>query len=229
MAYQMGPRLRDKIGPWLKKPPADKMRSVATKAHRGVVRVADVIFEKWHRLDCGGYIDIEHLETVYSASRRHAHPYEAVRCAQLRELIKEAKRTGIGFDNFIDLGSGKGKACFYAATKCRFKQLIGVELCGPLVAVANANKINFGAPNISFLNTDAGLFALPKGNNLVFLFNPFSERILQQFLENNLDHFRESRSVIAYANDRDRLCMARLGFVTLFRNQDTRGSLHQYI
>lgn len=228
MAYQIGPRMRDKIGPWLKKPLSDKVRSVVTKAHRGVVRVEDGIFEKWHRLDCGGYIDVDDLETVYSASLHHAHPYEAIRCAHMRELIREAKKTGIGFDNFIDLGAGKGKACFYAAAKCKFRQIIGVELCGPLVAVADANKMRFGAPNISFLNTDAGLFVLPKGNNLVFLYNPFSELILRKFLENNLDHFRGSRSVIAYANDRDRLCIARLGFATLFRNQNTRCSLHQY-
>ena len=229
MAYQIGPRLRDKVGPWLRKPLAYQLRSVTNKAYRAAIRMEDVIFDKWHKLDCGGYIDTDYLETVYSAALPHAQAYEAVRCAHVRELIRKAQATGIGFDNFIDLGSGKGKACFYAATKYRFKQIIGVEFCGPLVDVANANKIVFGAPNIRFLNDDASGFSLPNGNNLVFLFNPFSEDILRQFIETNLNHFRKSQSVIAYANDRHRHCIERLGFATLYRNEHTRGSLHQYL
>jgi SAM-dependent methyltransferase len=232
MAYQIVPRhlhLRDRIGPWLKKPLAHKLRSLVTKGQRTIVRVEDVIFETRHRLDCGGYIEPDYLETVYSASLRHANPYEAVRCAHVRELIGEAQKTGIVFDNFIDVGSGKGKACFYAATKGSFKQIIGVEFSRPLVDVANLNKMNFGATNISFLNADAAVFSLPKGNNLVFLFNPFGEVILQKFLENNIDHFRQSRSLIAYANDQHRLCLATLGFTTLFRSEESKGSLHQFI
>jgi SAM-dependent methyltransferase len=232
MAYQIGRRrLRPRvtIGAWLKKPFGYKLRSLAAKGHRAIVRVEDLIFEKWHRLDCGGYIANDSLESAYSASLPHANPYEAVRCAHLGELIEEARKRGIVFDNFIDLGSGKGKACFYAATKCNFKQIIGVEFSGQLVEVADANKRNFGAENISFLNIDATLFALPKGNNLVFLFNPFGEVVLEKFLENNIHHFRESRSVIAYANDEHRLCLARFGFASFFRNQVSRGSLHEYI
>jgi tRNA G46 methylase TrmB len=229
MAYQIGPRRRDRIRAWLKKPLAYKLRSAAKKAYRAIVRVADLIFETRHRLDCGGVIETNYLDTVSPASLPHAEGYEAVGCAHVAELIDEVQKTGIVFDNFIDLGSGKGKACFYAASKYSFKQIIGVEFCGPLVDVADANKISFGADNISFLNIDAALFVLPKGNNLIFLFNPFDELILGKFLENNIDHFRESRSIIAYANDRERLCIARLGFATLFRNQDSRASLHEYM
>jgi SAM-dependent methyltransferase len=232
MTFQILPRhlhLRDRIGPWLKKPLAQKLRSLVTKGHRAIVRVEDVIFENRHRLDCGGYIETDYLETVYSASLRHANPYEAVRCAQVRELIGEAHKTGIVFDNFIDLGSGKGKACFYAATKGSFKQIIGVEFSRPLVDVANVNKTSFGAGNISFLNIDAAVFSLPKGNNLIFLFNPFGGVILHKFLENNINHFRQSRSLIAYANDQHRLCLATLGFATIFRNERSKASLHQFI
>jgi SAM-dependent methyltransferase len=231
MAYQILPRhlhLLDRIGPWLKKPLAHKLRSLVTKGRRALVRAEDVIFETRHGLDCGGYIEPNYLQTVYSASLPHSNPYEAVRCAQLEELIGEARKTGIVFDNFIDIGSGKGKACFYAATKGNFKQIIGVEFSRQLVDVANANKVNFGASNINFLNIDAAVFPLPSGNNLVFLFNPFGEVILQKFLENNIDHFRQSRSLIAYANDQHRLCIATLGFATIFRNEHSKGSLHQY-
>jgi SAM-dependent methyltransferase len=227
--YEIGPRQRERIGDWLKKPLAYKFRSLAVKTYRAIVRIDDFMFEKRHRLNCGGYIEPKYLANIGPAALPHAGSYEGVRCAHAKELIDAARKTGIVFDNFVDLGSGKGKACFYAAKKYRFKQIIGVELSDELVDVANANRIRFGVDHISFLKRDAALFVLPEGNNLVFLFNPFDEVILQEFLQNNMHRFRQSQSVIAYANDRGRLCLARHGFATLFRNQDSRGSLHQYM
>ncbi|SDD48951.1 SAM-dependent methyltransferase [Massilia sp. PDC64] len=190
--------------------------------------VEDQLFEKRHGLDCSGFIDRDELETSYSSALAHSRAYEAVTCAAMRELLDEAKKTGIVFDHFIDLGSGKGKACFYAAAKYRFRRLIGVEFSAPLVRAADRNLKKFGADHICFVNADAASFQLPAGDNLVYLFNPFGEAILLEFLNNNMDKFRRSRSIIAYANDKHRLCLATAGFVTLFRNQDSQSSLHQY-
>jgi predicted RNA methylase len=232
MADQIGSRrlqLQDRIGTWLKKPLAHKLRSVAAKGYVAIQWVVDLSFEKWHRLDCGGFIENTDLETAYSASLPHARAYQAVTCVAVGRLLDEAKKTGIVFDNFIDIGSGKGKACFYAAVNCGFNKIIGVEFSGPLVEVADANKKRFGNHDISFHNIDATLYCLPPGVNLVFLFNPFGEVILQRFLENNIEHFRRNRSIIAYANDQHRLCLARLGFATVFRHQESQSSLHQYI
>ena len=232
MTHQDAPshrQLRERIGTWLKKPLAHQVRSVTAKAQGAIDSSVDVLFDRWHRLDCGGYIGNKDLETDFSTSLPHARAYQAVSCAGVGELLDEVNKTGIAFDSFIDLGSGKGKACFYAATKRRFNKIIGVEFSGPLVEAADANKKNFSSHDIRFLNMDATLFSLPPGDNLVFLFNPFEEVILLKFLENNIDHFRQSRSVIAYANDQHRLCLARLGFATIFRNQDSQASLHQYI
>jgi SAM-dependent methyltransferase len=220
---------RDRIFTWLKKPLSHKLRSLAGKATVFVRRMEDELFEMRHRLSCGGYIDRRELETSHSAALTHSRAYQPVTCAAIRELIDEADKTGIVFDNFIDLGSGKGKACFYAATRYRFQSIIGVEFSAPLVEAANANTRKFDADNIVFVHDDASSFSLPPGDNLVFLFNPFGEVVLRKFLENNLDHFRQSRSIIAYSNDQHRLCLARAGFVTLFRNQDSQGSLHQYL
>lgn len=225
---QGSPRRGARLRCWMQKSPADKLRSIVVKVHRAIVRVEDVIFEKWHRIDCGGYIDTTSLNTTHLASHLHAYPYEAIRCKYLNELIKEAKKTGIEFDNFIDLGAGKGKACFYAATKFDFKQLVGIEFSAELINVAHSNNDNFHAKNIRFIELDAALFSLPKGNNLVFLYNPFGEVILNKFLEKNIAHFRENQSVIAYANDNHRLCMSKLGFATIFRSQDSRASLYRY-
>lgn len=221
--------LQGRIGAWLRKPLRYKLRSARAKAIVALHRAADAWFDRRHGLDCGGFIRNEDLQTDCAASLPHARAYEAVTCAAVGRLLDEANKTGIAFDKFIDIGSGKGKACFYAAAHGRFNQLIGVEFSAPLVAAADANKKRFGAHDISFLNMDATVFSLPAGDHLVFLFNPFGEVVLRQFLENNIDRFRQSRTVIAYANDQHRHCLAKLGFVTLFRNQDAQASLYQYI
>jgi SAM-dependent methyltransferase len=220
--------LQVRIGTWLRRPLSHKLRSLSNKAAAAINWIEDQLFEKWHGLDCSGFIDRHELETSYSSALEHSRAYQAVTCVAIRELLDEANKTGIVFDHFIDLGSGKGKACFYAAANYRFRRLVGVEFSAPLVRAADHNIRKFGADNICFVNADAAGFSLPAGDNLVYLFNPFGEAILLEFLKNNMDKFRRSRSIIAYANDKHRLCLAKAGFVTLFRNQDTRSSLHQY-
>jgi predicted RNA methylase len=220
--------LQVRIGTWLRRPLTHKLRSLSNKATGARRWMEDQLFEKWHGLDCSGFIDRHELETSYSSALVHSRAYEAVTCVAIRELLDEAKKTGIVFDHFIDLGSGKGKACFYAAANYGFRRLIGVEFSAPLVRAADQNIRKFGADNICFVNADAAGFCLPAGDNLVYLFNPFGEAILLEFLKNNMDKFMRSRSIIAYANDKHRLCLAQAGFVTLFRNQDSQSSLHQY-
>ncbi len=221
-------QLQGRIGIWLRRPLTHKLRSLSNKAAGAVSWIEDRLFEKWHGLDCSGFIDRDELETSYSSALAHSRAYQAVTCVAIRELLDEARKTGIVFDHFIDLGSGKGKACFYAAAHYRFRRLIGVEFSAPLVRAADRNLRKFGADNISFVNADAAGFSLPPGDHLVYLFNPFGEAILVEFLKNNIDKLRQSRSIIAYANDKHRLCLARAGFVTLFRNQDSQSSLHQF-
>jgi SAM-dependent methyltransferase len=220
---------RNKTRVWLEKPTTSKIRSLATKIQRFAQWVEDIAFEKIHGLDCSGYIPTDSLVTEYSASQAHARFYQAIRCAHIKELLREARKTALNFDNFIDLGSGKGKACFYASKKMKFKKIIGVEFSDPLVQAANDNKRAFKADNIDFVNLDASIFKLPSGINIIFLFNPFDEFILAKFLENNGDYFRRHQSLIAYANDHHRLTLTKFGFSTIYRNQNSRCSLHQYM
>lgn len=230
MALHAGSRrtlLQARMGAWLKRPLADKLRALSSRGQRALDRTEDALFDMWHGLDCGGYVDNRELTSEFAAALPYARAYEPITCALLRRLLAEARKTGIRFDNFVDLGSGKGKACFYAAASGRFGRVVGVEFSHALVAAAEANRKRFGH-DISFINADAATCTLPEGVNLVFLFNPFGEHILRNFIENNIEHFRTSRSIIAYANDQHRLCLASLGFATLFRDQDCQSSLLEY-
>ena len=59
------------------------------------------------------------------------------------------------------------------------------------------------------------------------MFNPFDDVILERFVRHNLDHFRQHRSVIAYANDVQRMTLVRFGFETIYRNQERKISLYR--
>jgi len=145
----------------------------------------------------------------------------------LRALLKEAYKTGYKFDNFIDIGSGKGKPCFYAGSKHTYKNIIGVEFSQPLIDVAEKNKLKTRLKNLTFLNKDATKYELPSKNNLVFLVNPFDDVTLEKFVSLNLKHFQSYNTVIAYLNDVHRKSLTKLGFETIFRDQTRKISLYQ--
>ncbi|MGN5479150.1 hypothetical protein ACTMU2_26115 [Cupriavidus basilensis] len=191
----------------------------------------DYLFEKRHGLDLGGIIAANELMSGDRHPVAHASAYHAVWCRNLRELFAEAERTGAAFDNFIDLGSGKGKACFYAHMRKPFSKIVGVELSEKLNVIANHNLAKFrsgSASNIFFSSIDATEFELPETSNLIFMFNPFDDVILRKFVSRNLEHFRRGTSMIAYANDVHRATLDELGFSTVFRNPRRKLSLHCY-
>jgi SAM-dependent methyltransferase len=204
--------------------PAD---SLAEVVKRKLFHIQDRLFELHSGIDVGGIIEGGELIAGDSDSRRHATAYQAVWSRNLGELLGESRKMGCGFDTFVDIGSGKGKACFYARSKGGFRRIIGVEFSAPLVVVANANKRRLRADDVDFVEADAIEYRLPDSNNLVFLFNPFDAVVLERFLENNLEHFRV-QSAIAYANDAERRSLLKFGFETVFRDQTRRISLHRH-
>jgi SAM-dependent methyltransferase len=201
--------------------------TLSDKLKRRLFAIEDVIFAKRYKLNLGGVIAREDLEGADEESRSHATAYHGVWCRNLRELFNKAGKLRISFDNFVDIGSGKGKACFYASMKMDFKCVIGVEFSRPLVEISLENSRQFGRSNINFYHADARSYFLPPGDSLIFLFNPFDDLILQCFLRNNLDHFQKHRSVIAYANDIHKETLSLFGFEMIFRNPTRKISLYQ--
>ena len=201
-------------------------QEVLEKVKREVFDLEDRIFEKWHGLDLGGVVPHAELISDRIESVQHATAYYAVWCRNLRALLKEARKTGVSIDNFVDIGSGKGKACFFASTTMKFQKLIGVEFSGPIIDIAIANNNKFPRRDISFVQADAAEFLLPAGTNLVFMFNPFNNVILDRFLANNLAQLKTEKLLIAYANDVHKESLRTHGFDTIFRDPVRKISLH---
>jgi len=150
------------------------------------------------RFDFGGYIDASKLSTSSTASQATA--YQAFSPYYLKVAIRDALATGRTFDNFIDIGSGKGRVCLFASRFHPFRRIIGIEFSQPLIETANANLAKWGARHVEFIHADATQWQIPDGNSIVFLFNPFDAQIMRRFLTANRLHFRKYDSLLVYAN-----------------------------
>jgi len=158
----------------------------------------DRIFDWRHKINTRG--------VIYDPSSPH-NPYMAVWCRTLRVLIKHCPAVY----HFVDIGSGKGKACACAKSTGRFYRVIGVEFDHKLIT---ANKIE----GVEFYCCDALEYELPKERSMVFLFNTFKEEAMRKFIEKNLQSFKDNGHVLAYANDVHYGLLPNYGFTEIYRD-----------
>jgi len=89
---------------------------------------------------------------------------------------------------FIDMGSGKGRCVFLAAT-LPFRKVVGVEHSAGLheAATANLRTLRCSAQErerVELIHGDAGSYKFPAGNIVLFLFNPFGPEVMGRVLKN---------------------------------------------
>jgi SAM-dependent methyltransferase len=185
---------------------------IPEKLKRLAYGLEDRLFDLRHGTDTRGVLPPSVHGEAQAA--QHATSYQAVWTRNLRVLLREARKIQQAH-LFVDIGSGKGKACIYAAPQ--FARVIGVEYAQSLVEEARRNQQRAGRGNIAFVHADAADYDLPDEPALVFLFNPFDAVILGRFLARNAGRMRAQRSVIAYANDLQRQVIADAGFACEFR------------
>ena len=118
-------------------------------------------------------------------------PYQPTDPALFRQMIEELRRiTNLDLANFtfLDLGSGKGRALLMASDY-PFHKIVGVELLPSLHRIAQENLERYRSPSqqcfaIESMCADATSFSLPVKPLVIFLFNPFPESGLRQFVAN---------------------------------------------
>jgi SAM-dependent methyltransferase len=186
------------------------------KLRRKLFALEDRLFDLRHNVRTGGVVAGSDLSAAdFPEASSHATAFQSVWCRNLRVLVREARRAG-NFNTFIDVGAGKGKACFYASA--RFAQVIGIEFSRQLVDAAEENLRRSGKQNIRFICADAAQYDLPPAASLVFLFNPFDSVLFERFILRNRARIKSDGSLIAYANDIQRAVLEKLGFKCLFRD-----------
>jgi SAM-dependent methyltransferase len=173
-------------------------------------------FDALNRIQTRGALKHEELRGV--SSQDHATWYEAVEHNYLRMSVGYFCRRFGGAFHFVDIGCGEGRACFYAAP--RFAEVTGVDFAPDLVERAQANLRTFrnrrNCP-IRFEVADAAYYALPAQRSAVFLYNPFDEVVMRDFIGLNAQVLKQTNSFIVYVNDRQAHVLEDAGFALVHR------------
>jgi GR25 family glycosyltransferase involved in LPS biosynthesis len=74
---------------------------------------------------------------------------------------------------------------------------------------------------------DAGKFQISIGPTLIFMFNPFSEKVLVEFLQLNRASINQSGSVLVYINDVHRDAIEDSGMKLIFEEPNRNLSMWQ--
>jgi SAM-dependent methyltransferase len=112
--------------------------------------------------------------------------YQASEAQPLRGLMRKLDLPKDG--SFVDLGAGKGRVLLIAA-QFGFKRVIGVEFSRELCEIARENVRAFArktqtAARIEIVEFDVANYPIESDSNVFFMFNPFDEVVLTQFLTN---------------------------------------------
>ena len=132
---------------------------------------------------------------VYEPTSGHPHDaynngYFAV-APSVFHLVMGAleKRLHLDFRRFrfVDVGSGKGRAMLLASDY-PFQEVIGVELSAALERVARANVAKYPASRyhtpITSVHGDAAEFRWPAGPLIVYMWNAFTQPVMDAVLKN---------------------------------------------
>ena len=163
-------------------------------------------FDRRHGLDTCSWVTKPAFAGVDEDSRKDFGFYAPASFQLVRRLIGSAGINPRDFA-FVDLGCGKGRALI-AASKWPFKEVLGVEVDRSLYDIGQRNLqawANFrkAPPPLRIIHADAASAALPDGNLLIFLYNPFGSRTMRTVAHRLAAIASEPHRevVILYAND----------------------------
>lgn len=134
----------------------------------------------------------------------HANVYTPTPSSVFHEIITSLD-VQLDEYTFIDLGSGKGKVLILAS-QFPFKKIIGVEFSSKLHKIAGQNIQTFckniqHKKNVFDLNLmDAADYAFPDGKLVIYMFNPFDEKIIYNILIKLSQRGQNTQTRIVYFN-----------------------------
>ena len=174
LAAQRG--LRNALSKVWRRMRRDRLKSAALS------RITSHPFDEATGMDTAGLIDGSALAT--------GHPHDACNVAyygtapSLFHAIVARWGGEPAAYTFVDLGCGKGRVVLLAS-EMGFRECIGVELNPGLAAVARRNVARWdrGRSPIRIECGDATEFDFQSGRCLLYLFHPFTGRVLERLLD----------------------------------------------
>lgn len=210
---------------------ADKIKlNRISKVRRSFYDWQDKRFEKITGCDFGGIIHFSQLK-FNSSGGQYGNSYQAAWTRNIKVLLKQALKINKNPSNFIDIGSGKGKVCIYAAMLPQLTKtnICGIELDKTLVEISIENKKKarklFFADNVQFIRDDALTYNLPThGSSIIFLFNTLRGEGFLQMMKRFKGQMTP-QDIICYSNDVERETMFYLGFTEVYSDRKFKISI----
>lgn len=156
-------------------------------------------FDAEHRVTTEALVFLGELDPeAIGASLEFATHYEPTPVAQAEALF-DASPLPPERAAFVDLGAGMGRVVLLAARRA-FRAVIGVEISPALVEIARENlaTVHDGrrvARDVKIVGADAAGYAFPRGDLVIFMYNPFRGPVLDRVLA-NLRTTAEERDVV---------------------------------
>ena len=135
------------------------------------------------------------------------HCYQVVNYSSLDSVFGYLSIDPI-HDVFLDYGCGKGRAVVVAATHS-FRRVIGIDFAPSLADIARTNlrraERHLRCRDVEIVTENAMNYIVPEDVNVLFLFNPFSEHVMDAVLERIRDSLATARREISifYLQPRD--------------------------
>lgn len=168
---------------------------------------------------------IESMRIKRSADEHNFH-YQGASYYILLELFKKLPEH-LKTKNFIDLGSGKGRALF-CAEYSGFDHLIGVELDPELVKIAEENIPLYTKKrkesHFTFICENVLNYEIPQNTGVIYFFNPFSETIMSQVEKKVTEHCKKTKEeiFIVYVNPQFEKVWSNAGYKEFYREGNSR-------
>jgi 16S rRNA G966 N2-methylase RsmD len=161
----------------------------------------------------------------HSADEHNFH-YQGASYYVLLELFKKLP-SHLKNKNFIDFGSGKGRALF-CAEYSGFNELTGVELDKDLVDIANENvklyKQKRKESHFTFICSNVLNYVIPENSAVFYFFNPFSETIMLEVEKKISDYQAVTKEeiYIVYVNPKFDSVWKDAGYDIFYRDGNNR-------
>jgi hypothetical protein len=143
-------------------------------------------FDRKFRVDTSGEIHLSELD-IHSPNCAFGNSYQPSGPKLFYEMLGAIDIRYPDY-TFIDFGSGKGLVLLLASGY-PFRRIIGVEFSPQLHRIAKDNIRNYKNPlqkcrNIESLVEDVVDYRIPEEPEVLYLFNPFNEKIMEVLLAN---------------------------------------------
>ncbi|MDP9105675.1 MAG: class I SAM-dependent methyltransferase [Candidatus Eremiobacteraeota bacterium] len=159
-------------------------------------------FDAEHRVTTEALVFLGELDPeAIGPSLEFATHYEPTPVAQAEALL-DASPVPPERATFVDLGAGMGRVVLLAAQR-PFRAVIGVEISPALVEIARENlaTVHDGqrmARDLKIVGADAAAYAFPRGDLVIFMYNPFRGPVLAGVLANLRTSAKERDVVLLY-------------------------------